>query len=57
MDRWGRKFYIIGGNTPGHVETEDSDFKAVTNGFISITPLHLDWTNYASLEALSKRKI
>jgi 5'-nucleotidase len=56
-DRWGRKYYRIGGNTPGHLDTEDSDFKAVAKGYISITPLHLDWTNYASLEALSKRKI
>ncbi len=56
-DRWGRKYYRIGGNTPGHMDTEDSDFKAVAKGLISITPLHLDWTNYASLEALAKRKI
>ncbi len=56
-DRWGRRFYVIGGNTPGHLDTADSDFKAVAKGFISITPLHLDWTNYASLDALSKRKI
>jgi 5'-nucleotidase len=53
----GRKYYIIGGNDPGYADTEDSDFKAVAQNFISITPLHLDWTNYASLETLSKRKI
>jgi len=56
-DRWGRRFYLIGGNDPGYAETQDSDFKAIANHFISITPLHLDWTNYASLETLSKRKI
>jgi 5'-nucleotidase len=52
-----RKHYIIGGNDPGYADTEDSDFKAVAKNFISITPLHLDWTNYASFETLSKRKI
>jgi 5'-nucleotidase len=56
-DGWGRKYYLIGGNDPGYADTEDSDFRAVADGFISITPLHLDWTNYASLETLLKRKI
>jgi len=56
-DAQGKKYYIIGGNEPGYVDTEDSDFKAVANNFVSITPLHLDWTNYASIETLSKRKI
>lgn len=53
----GRKYYIIGGNDPGYADTPDSDFKAIAKNFISITPLHLDWTNYASFETLSKRKI
>lgn len=57
IDRRGKKYYIIGGNVPGYADTEDSDFKAIAQDFISITPLHLDWTNYASLGALLKRKI
>ena len=56
-DRWGKKIYVIGGNAPGYADTQDSDFKAIAKNFVSITPLHLDWTNYASLETLSKRKI
>ena len=48
---------MIGGNEPGYLETEDSDFEAIARNYISITPLHLDWTNYASLDSLSKRKI
>jgi 5'-nucleotidase len=56
-DRWGRKYFRIGGNDPGYIETKDSDFEAIARNFISITPLHLDWTNYASLDSLSKRKI
>jgi len=57
VDRWGKKYYVIGGNDPGYADTEDSDFKAIAQNFISITPLHLDWTNYASMETLYKRKI
>jgi 5'-nucleotidase len=57
VDRWGRKYYMIGGNDPGYLETADSDFEAIARNFISITPLHLDWTNYASLDSLSKRRI
>lgn len=55
-DRWGKRFYVIGGNDPGYADTQDSDFKAIANNLVSITPLHLDWTNYASMEPLSKRK-
>jgi 5'-nucleotidase len=54
---WGRKYYLIGGNDPGYADTEDSDFQAIADNFISITPLHLDWTNYASFETLLRRKI
>jgi 5'-nucleotidase len=49
-DPWGRKMYWIGG---GHVTWsggDDSDFKAVADGFISVTPLHVDLTNYKLLE-------
>ena len=56
-DRQGRKYYLIGGNEPGYLETKDSDFDAIARNFISITPLHLDWTNYASLDSLSRRRI
>ena len=56
-DRGGKKYYVIGGNDPGYIETKDSDFEAIGRNFISITPLHLDWTNYASLDSLSKRRI
>jgi 5'-nucleotidase len=31
---------------------EGTDFAAVVRGHISITPLHLDLTNYASLDVL-----
>jgi 5'-nucleotidase len=57
VDAWGKKYYIIGGNDPGYADTENSDFQAIARNSISITPLHLDWTNYASFETLLKRRI
>jgi 5'-nucleotidase len=50
-DPWGRDIYWIGG---GHVTWSggaDSDFRAIGEGFISVTPLHVDMTNYDLLEA------
>lgn len=35
-------------HTPGH----DSDLEAIAQGYVTVTPLHLDLTHYPSLEAL-----
>jgi 5'-nucleotidase len=43
-DPWGRDIFWIGGGSVAWTGTEDSDFRAVKDGFISITPLHLDLT-------------
>lgn len=43
-DPWGREIYWIGGGSVAWSGTEDSDFRAVKEGFISVTPLHLDLT-------------
>jgi 5'/3'-nucleotidase len=51
-DPWGRDIYWIGG---GHVTWSggaESDFRAMRDGFISVTPLHVDMTNYNLLEAV-----
>jgi 5'-nucleotidase len=52
VDPRGRKYYWIGGEELEFVDEEGTDFHAVRNGFISITPIHLDLTNYNSFEAL-----
>lgn len=49
-DPWGRPVYWIGGGHPSWSGREDSDFRAVEEGYISVTPLHIDLTNYALLE-------
>ncbi len=49
-DPWGREIFWIGGGTSSWSGAEDSDFRAVADGYISVTPLHLDLTNYDLLE-------
>jgi 5'-nucleotidase len=51
-DPWNRKVYWIGGGQISWSGREDSDFRAVQEGFISVTPLHVDLTNYRLLEGV-----
>ena len=57
VDPRGKKYYWIGGGQLDFVAAEGTDFSAVHSGLISITPLHLDLTNYASLRALEHLKV
>lgn len=43
-DPWGRDIVWIGGGTVAWSGGEDSDFRAVKDGYVSVTPLHLDLT-------------
>lgn len=52
-DPRGRLYYWIGGGDLGFENVPGTDFHAVHGGAISITPLHLDLTNYRSFEALA----
>jgi 5'-nucleotidase len=49
-DPWGKDTYWIGGGTSSWSGGDDSDFRAVRDGYISVTPLHVDLTNYGLLE-------
>jgi 5'/3'-nucleotidase len=53
-DPRGKKYYWIGGDDLGFVDEPGTDFAAVHDGAISITPVHLDLTHYASFEALEQ---
>jgi 5'-nucleotidase len=53
VDPRGRKYYWIGGEELDFVEEEGTDFYAVRQGLISVTPIHLDLTNYRSFDALA----
>lgn len=50
QDPWGRPIYWIGGGSVTWASNEGTDIHAVRDGFISVTPLHLDVTHQARLD-------
>ncbi|MBI5563167.1 MAG: 5'/3'-nucleotidase SurE [Deltaproteobacteria bacterium] len=57
LDPRGKKYYWIGGEMLRWEPGEDTDFHAVNIGCISITPLHLDLTNYSSIREMERWRI
>lgn len=53
LDPRGRPYYWIGGDFPGGVPDEGTDFGALADAYVSITPLHLDLTAYQMAQQLS----
>jgi 5'-nucleotidase len=51
-DPSGREYFWIGGGVASWRGASDSDFQAVEDGYVSVTPLHLDLTNYKLLEEI-----
>lgn len=51
-DPWGRIYYWIGGEEPNWKAEPGTDYWAVKNGYVSVTPVHLDLTDYDALEKL-----
>jgi 5'-nucleotidase len=49
-DPWGRQIFWIGGGEISWSGEEDSDFRAIEDGYVSVTPLHLDLTHYDVLQ-------
>jgi 5'-nucleotidase len=49
----GREYFWIGGGESKWWGGPDVDFRAIHSNFISITPLHLDLTNYRLLERIA----
>lgn len=54
LDPRGKKYFWIGGEPPVWHHGEGTDFEAVDQGYVSITPLHLDLTHHESLEKLKE---
>jgi len=52
QDPRGKPYYWIGGEAPTGVREDGTDFGALAKGYVSITPLQLDLTAYASLDEL-----
>lgn len=53
-DPWGKEIYWIGGGRITWTGGADSDFRATSDGYISVTPLHMDMTNYSLIEVVRK---
>ncbi len=48
----GRRRYRIYGEAPGYHREEGTDFAAIAEGYIAVTPLHFDLTDETGIEAL-----
>jgi 5'-nucleotidase len=55
-DPRGRSYYWIGAGELGFQNLDGTDFHAVHDGYVSVTPLHLDLTNYAAMDRLRQWK-
>lgn len=51
-DPWGREVLWIGGGDVTWTGDEDSDHQAVKDGYISVTPLHMDLTSYPLMDTV-----
>lgn len=51
-DPSGREYFWIGGGESRWWGNDDSDFRAIRDGFVSVTPLHLDLTNFELLNEI-----
>jgi 5'-nucleotidase len=51
-DPFGQPYYWIGGDPPTGLQEEGTDIGALAQGYISITPIQLDFTAYALIAQL-----
>jgi 5'-nucleotidase len=51
-DPHGRPYYWIGGDFPTGVVEDGTDYGALSDGYISVTPLQLDLTAWQAMDAL-----
>jgi 5'-nucleotidase len=56
IDPRGKPYFWIGGEAPTGVFEDGTDFGALEDGYVSITPLQLDLTNYKAMDVLRKWK-
>lgn len=54
IDPSHRKYYWLEGDFVTEDAGEDTDLYYLDRGYISLTPLHFDWTDYRELEQLKK---
>ena len=56
IDPRGAPYYWLGGDPPSGVVEDGTDYGAIKQGFISVTPLHMSMTDYEKLEGLGESK-
>jgi len=56
VDPRGKPYYWIGGEAPTGVIEDGTDFGALAQGYVSLTPLQLDLTHYKAMDVLKKWK-
>ncbi|MGV3617089.1 MAG: 5'/3'-nucleotidase SurE [Fimbriimonas sp.] len=54
QDPWGKDYYWQGGAVVMTTGQPNTDVQAVNDGFVSVTPVTVDWTDHAHLEALER---
>jgi 5'-nucleotidase len=54
VDPRGRPYYWIGGDTPTGIPEDGTDIGALSDGYVSITPLQLDLTAYNAIQGIGK---
>lgn len=54
QDPWGKDYYWQGGAVVMTSGQPGTDVQAVSEGFVSITPITVDWTDHAHLAALER---
>jgi 5'/3'-nucleotidase len=52
LDPHGRSYYWIAGTRVSWSRSKDADHEAIEEGFVSLTPIHLDTTHYGALDQL-----
>jgi 5'-nucleotidase len=57
VDPRGGVYYWIGGAEPSHIAAPGTDFEAIDDVRVSVTPLHRDVTNRGALSALAEWNI
>ena len=53
QDPKGKRMYWIGPSGAGQDAGEGTDFHAIANGYVSVTPLQIDLTRHAALPTLT----
>lgn len=52
-DPWGNTYFWQGSAVVMHPEQPGTDVEAINEGYVSITPITLDWTNHAHVRTLA----